>query len=158
MLLAAVVLASTGCRDAAASHAEPTTRPSSTSSRTVSTDELSLDQAQRNGLLRDDAVDVAGPDEVRSGGKVARMSFRVTVPVATRTDSIVVEQSGDCIASLDGAPAGARSITVPVSGGVVDVFVSASVPSGADHCDVTIDALAPNRPDTGSGHTATLRR
>ena len=62
------------------------------------------------------------------------------------------------IGSFREAAAFGEVVVLAVKGGTVDIRVHASVPRGRQECDVTVDALAPGRIDTGDGSTVTLRR
>ena len=154
-LFATASLVISGCGTEGTS---PQSSSTPTESRPPVVEELDPKVARRQALIRSDAVKVAGPDEVHSAGKPTPLVFHITVPAATATDRIQADLSGDCDASIHGARAGLDNIIVPVTRGGADIAVTASVPPGIDRCDVTIDALAPKRPDTGKGHTATLLR
>lgn len=117
-----------------------------------------MDTARRKGLLRSDAVVVTGPPDTETGGKQRHLVFRITVPSATSADRIQIDVSGDCDTAIAGEAPRTRQRTVPVARNIAIVVVRASVPASASRCYVTVDALAPERPDTGDGYTVMLRR
>ncbi len=119
---------------------------------------MSADTAKKLGLPRDDAVQVSGPDAVEFAGEPVDITIRIAVPAAAKSDVVEVMRSGDCVSSFDGQPPDVTKMTVAVAEGLAAVVVRASIAAGATECHVTIDALVPDRPETGDGHTVSVLR
>ena len=117
---------------------------------------ISVDEARERGLLRDDALSISGPEEIRA--RASTVALRVHAPAGAAARRAQIDVSGRCEASLGNGGGGARHAVVDLQRDLATVRLHAKLPAGRDSCIAVTDVLVPGRPETGSSHTLTLRR
>ena len=139
----------------------PTTRASITTpsgaiapSATSTPSGLPYQEAHDLGLLRNDAVSVIGPAEVRIGSRPTSFSLFVRLPAHRPASKVEVQWSGGCTL----ASASAAFIAIPAGASKVPATVEVQVPDDSSACDLRMDALFPGRPYTGAGTSVRVRR